>query len=77
MPVRIYTTPNCQYCEMVKKFFAKHNVRYEDIDVSEDARAREEMVKKSHQLGVPVIEVDNHVFVGFDRVELSKALHIQ
>lgn len=44
--------------------------------MAEDEKAREEMVGKSHQLGVPVIDVDGEIFVGFDRAGLAKALKI-
>jgi glutaredoxin-like YruB-family protein len=65
--VTIYSTPTCVYCKMAKEFFAKNNVAYEEHDVASDMKAREEMVNKSHQLGVPVIDIDNHIVVGFDQ----------
>jgi len=75
-PVKIYTTPSCIYCKMAKEFFQKNNVAYEEYNVETDPKAREEMVKKSHQLGVPVIEIGNQVVVGFDRVTLAKLLNV-
>ena len=72
--VKIYTTPTCVYCKMAKEFFQKNNINYEEHDVSTDQKARQEMGDKSHQLGVPVIEIDGEIFVGFDRDALSKAL---
>jgi len=74
--VTIYTTPSCVYCRMAKEFFKKNNVAYEEHNVAEDDRAREEMVKKSRQLGVPVIDVNGEIFVGFDQKGLKKALGI-
>jgi glutaredoxin 3 len=74
--VIIYTTPTCVYCKMTKEFFARHNVEYEEHNVAVDEKALEEMVKKSHQMGVPVIDVGGEIFVGFDREGLSKALGI-
>lgn len=76
MSVKIYTTPTCVYCKMAKEFFKKNNVEYEEHDVSTDAKAREEMVNKSHQMGVPVIDVNGEIIVGFDRGQLSKLLGI-
>ncbi len=73
----IYSTPNCIYCKMAKEFFAKNSVTYKEFNVADDEKAREEMVAKSHQLGVPVIDVDGEIFVGFDRTGLAKALKIQ
>lgn len=72
--VIIYTTPTCIYCKMAKEFFAKNNVVYTERNVAEDEAARKEMVEKSHQLGVPVIEVNGEIFVGFNRTELESAL---
>lgn len=74
--VTIYTTPTCVYCRMAKEFFKKNNVAYEEHNVAEDDKAREEMVKKSRQLGVPVIDVNGEIFVGFDQSGLKKALGI-
>lgn len=75
--VKIYTTPTCVYCKKTKAFFQEHNVTYEEKDVSKDSAAVEEMVQKSGQMGVPVIEVDNNIIVGFDEAALRKALNIQ
>jgi glutaredoxin len=62
---------------MAKEFFAKNNIEYEDIDVTTDQAAMEEMKNKSHQLGVPVIDIDGQIFVGFPRVEIAKVLKIK
>jgi glutaredoxin 3 len=72
--VTIYSTPTCVYCKMAKEFFAKNNVAYEEHDVASDAKAREDMVSKSHQLGVPVIDIDNQIIIGFDQRNIEKAL---
>ena len=74
--VKIYTTPTCVYCKMAKEFFQKHGVEYDELDVSTDMKARQEMVDKSHQLGVPVVDIDGEIFVGFDREGLSRALGV-
>ena len=74
--VTIYTTPSCVYCKMAKEFFAKNNVAYEEKNVATDLQAREEMLEKSQQLGVPVIDVDDSIIIGFDRKNLEVALGI-
>ncbi len=74
--VTIYSTPTCVYCKMAKEFFKKNNIAYTEHDVANDDRAREEMIQKSHQLGVPVIDIDGEIFVGFNRSELEKALGV-
>lgn len=75
--VSIYTTPTCQYCKMTKEFFSKHNVQYEEYDVSTDAGKRDEMIQKSGQMGVPVIDVDGEIIIGFDQAKLSDLLGIK
>lgn len=74
--VTIYTTPTCVYCKMTKEFFAKNNVKYEEKDVASDAQAREQMIQKSGQFGVPVIDVDGAIIIGFDQPRLKEMLNI-
>ena len=75
--VKIFTTPTCVYCKMAKAFFKEHNVEYSEANVAPDAKEREEMVKKSGQLGVPVIEIDGQIVIGFDQAKLSELLGIK
>ena len=75
--VTIYTTPYCVYCRMSKEFFKKHEVAYEERDVAIDLQAREYMIQKSGQMGVPVIEVDGEIIIGFDQPHLREALGIK
>lgn len=74
--VTIYTTPTCVYCKEAKKFFSENNVEYKELDVAADEKARDEMVKKSGQLGVPVIDIDGTILVGFDKAKLSDSLKL-
>lgn len=75
--VKMYTTPTCVYCKMTKEFFAKNNVQFEEVNVAEDDKALDEMYQKSHQMGVPVIDVNGEIFIGFDKKGLARALSIQ
>ena len=75
--VTIYTTPTCVYCKMTKAFFKENNVQYEERDVSTDRTAADEMIQKSGQMGVPVIDIDGQILVGFDKEGLSKLLNIK
>ncbi len=77
MDVKIYTTNHCPYCLMAKEFFKKNDVKYTEINVEEDDKAAEEMIEKSGQMGVPVIDVDGKIIVGFNRPALEKALHLK
>lgn len=74
--ITVYTTPTCVYCKMTKEFFKEHNVSYEEKDVSVDAKARDAMIDKSNQMGVPVIDVDGTIIVGFDKERLSQLIGI-
>ena len=72
----IYSTPTCVYCKMAKALFKEKGVEYTEKDVAMDMKAREEMVQKSGQLGVPVIDIDGKVVVGFDKDGLTKLLNL-
>ena len=74
--VTMYTTPTCVYCKSAKEFFKEHNIAFVEKDVVVDLQARDAMVKKSGQLGVPVIDVDGNIVIGFDRKKLEKYLGI-
>lgn len=75
--IKIYSTPSCIYCKLAKEFFDKHNIKYEDINVAEDKKAREEIVKKTQQMGVPVIEIGDQYIVGFDQRRIEEILRIK
>lgn len=62
---------------MAKEYLAKKNIPYKEKDVASDIKAREDMVKKSGQLGVPVIDVGGHIIVGFDREKLNELIGIK
>ncbi len=72
--VVIYSTPSCVYCRVAKQFFTENKVPYTEINVAEDYGKAEEMIKKSGQQGVPVIEIDGKVIVGFDKAAIKSAL---
>jgi glutaredoxin 3 len=74
MAVTIYSTPTCGFCKAARQYFRAQHVPFTEYDVSADQRKAEEMVRKSGQLGVPVIEVNGKVIVGFNRPEIDKAL---
>jgi len=74
MSVKVYSTSSCPYCVMAKEFFKQNNVKYQDIDVGEDEEAAKEMVEKSGQMGVPVIDINGKIIVGFDKPKIMEAL---
>lgn len=75
--ITIYTTPTCVYCKMTKDFFSEHRISYEEKDVSADSAAREEMLKKSGQMGVPVVDIDGEIVIGFDEERLRELIGIK
>ena len=72
--VKIYSTPTCPWCRRTKQFFQANDVPFQDLDVASDKNARAEMVKKTGQLTVPVIDIDNEISVGFDENWLRQKL---
>ena len=75
--VIIYSTPTCVYCKMAKEYFKEHNVAYTEHDVASDLAARKDMYDKSHQMGVPVIDIDGKIIVGFDQKSVEGILGIK
>ncbi len=74
MSITVYSTPTCVYCKMVKKYFESQNVNFDEIDVSRDREAAAEMVRKSGQMGVPVVDIDGTIIVGFDKDRIDSLL---
>ena len=76
MIVKVYSTSACPYCVTLKTYLKEHNIEFEDIDVVQDEKAREEMIKKSGQMGVPVVEIDSQIVIGFDKEKINQLLKI-
>ena len=70
----IYSTSTCPFCTRTKKFLQDNNIDFEDIDVSEDHAKLEEMIKKSGQMGVPVLDIEGDIIVGFDKEKIKEVL---
>ena len=75
--IKIYSTPTCPYCVTLKEFLKEKGFEFEDINVAQDAQAREEMIHKSGQMGVPVVDIDGEIVIGFDKGKISKLLGIK
>lgn len=74
MSVQVYTTPSCGYCRMVKSYFQERGVKFTEYDVSRDRNKADEMVRKSGQMGVPVVDINGKIIVGFDRDRIERSL---
>jgi len=72
--VKVYSTPTCPWCKKTKEFLKEKKIAFQNIDVSSDEKARDEMFEKSGQSGVPVVEVGDKIIVGFNPEAIEKAL---
>jgi glutaredoxin-like YruB-family protein len=70
----MYTTPTCTYCNKAKDFFRKNNIRFTEYNVARDQRRADEMMRKTGQMGVPVIDINGKIIIGFNQAEVEKAL---
>ena len=75
--IKVYSTKFCPYCVSLKQFLKQNDIQFEDIDVTEDPKIQEEMIEKSGQMGVPVVDVDGKIVVGFNRDKLIQLLDIK
>jgi len=75
--VKVYSTPTCPYCVTLKEFLKDNGIDFEDIDVSQDKVQLDEMIRKSGQMGVPVISIEDKTIVGFDREKITQLLNIK
>ncbi|GAI03868.1 unnamed protein product, partial [marine sediment metagenome] len=74
--VKVYSTSTCPYCAMAKAFLREKNIPFEDVNVGDNPEAAKEMVKKSGQMAVPVIDIDGKIIVGFNKEAISRELGI-
>ena len=72
--VTVYSTTTCPFCIRVKQFLRENNIVFEDIDVSQDEAMAQKMIEKSGQMGVPVVDIDGEVIVGFDKEKIKGVL---
>ena len=74
--IKVYSTPACSWCKRTKQFLDDSKISYQNLDVASDKAARDEMVAKSGQMGVPVIDIDGGISVGFDEKWLRENLNL-
>lgn len=74
MSIKVYSTPTCPWCTITKDYLRSKNFSFEDVDVSKNRKAAMEMIKKSGQRGVPVIDINGKIIVGFDQATIDKLL---
>ena len=74
--VKVYTTNTCPWCDKAKSYLKSKEVEFEELNVQDDMVAREEMIKKSKQMGVPVLDLNGTIIIGFDKPAIDTALNI-
>ncbi len=74
--VKVYSTPSCPYCELLKQFLTEKGVEFEAIDVSQDEKAQKKILEKTGKMAVPVTEIDDKIVIGFDREKIVKLLKL-
>ncbi len=74
--VIVYSTPTCPFCVRVKQFLKDNNIQFEDVNVATDHKRAEEMVQRSGQMGVPVLDIDGEIVIGFNKNRISELLSI-
>lgn len=72
--VTIYSTPTCHFCHNAKELFTANNITFTDHNVASDIAKRTEMIDKSGQMGVPVIDIGGDIIIGFDEPRIRAAL---
>lgn len=75
--VKVYTTNSCPWCVKAKNYLKTNNIAFEELNVQDNMAAREEMVKKSNQMGVPVLDINGTIIIGFDKNSIDTALNIK
>jgi len=75
--VIVFSTPTCSFCNQTKRYFREKGIKYRDVDVSRDPAAARDMVRRSGQQGVPVIDIGGRIVVGFDRPKINQLLGIR
>ena len=75
--VIVFSTPTCSYCNMAKQYFRRNKIRFKDVDVSRDEAAARDLVRRTGQMGVPVIDINGKLIVGFDKPQINRLLDIK
>lgn len=75
--ITIYSTPTCAFCHATKQYLKGLGVKYEEVDVTTEPNGHEKLIEKSGQLGVPVIDIDGQIIVGFNRPQIDLLLREQ
>ncbi len=75
--VILFSTPTCSFCSAAKRYFKERNIRFTDVDVSRDQSAARDMMRRTGQMGVPVIIINNKPIIGFDKPKINQMLNLR
>jgi len=75
--VKLFVTPSCPYCFTLKEFLKEHNIKFKEIDVSQNEKVKDELIKKTGKMEVPIVEIEGEIIVGFDKEKICKLLNIK
>lgn len=75
--VIIYSTPTCHFCHMAKDYFTENSIPFTDLNVGTDLEARQQMLERSGQMGVPQILIDDELIIGFDKPKIAQLLGLK
>jgi len=75
--VKIYTAPGCPFCVLAKEYLKEKGFEFEEIDVSKDEKAVQEVIEKTGQMGVPVLEINGEIVIGFDKERIDQLLNLK
>jgi glutaredoxin 3 len=75
--VIVFSTPTCSFCNQAKRYFREKNIRFNDVDVSRDQSAARDMMRRTGQMGVPVILINNKPIIGFDKPKIMQLLNLK
>ncbi len=75
--VIVFTTPTCTYCRAVKRYLREHKIKFKDVDISRDERAARDVMRRTGQMGVPVLDIGGKIVIGFDRAKIDRLLGLR
>ncbi|MCL5792033.1 MAG: glutaredoxin family protein [Deltaproteobacteria bacterium] len=75
--VVLFSTPTCSWCRKTKQYLSEHRIRYKEVDVSRDQQAAADLVRRTNQMGVPVVLINNKPIIGFNKTEIDRLLNIK
>jgi len=75
--IKVFSTPTCSFCIVLKTFLKDYNIEFEEINIAEDKEGAKGMIEKSGQMGVPVLDIDGEIVVGFDKKKIVELLKIK